>query len=207
MTGLSSSCSGSLGARFITKQARRWTWLGREMSERIERLVAGDRLIPLFGIEVEEASESLTRVSAVVKEEFLQVHDLAHGAFIFALLDVAFALTVNAKWTRWRCSGASASSARPSSGDKAHRRMPAAARRAAPDGGGSGGHRRRGQGHRQGTGDRHPGRRSRPARGAASCASGGSPPRRRRPGAREHARGLPDMRTFSDGQRGDRPTA
>jgi acyl-CoA thioesterase len=67
------------------------------MNERIERLVAGDRLISLFGIEVEEASESLSRVSAVVKEEFLQVHGLAHGAFVFALIDVAFALGVNVK--------------------------------------------------------------------------------------------------------------
>lgn len=70
---------------------------GPEMNERIERLVAGDRLISLFGIEVEEASESLSRVSAVVKEEFLQVHGLAHGAFVFALIDVAFALGVNVK--------------------------------------------------------------------------------------------------------------
>jgi acyl-CoA thioesterase len=68
-----------------------------EMNERIERLVAGDRLIPLFGIEVEEASDSLSRVSAVVKEDFLQVHGLAHGAFVFALIDIAFALNVNAK--------------------------------------------------------------------------------------------------------------
>jgi acyl-CoA thioesterase len=67
------------------------------MTDRVERLIAGDRLIPLFGIEVEEASDSLTRVSAVVKEEFLQVHGLAHGAFVFALMDTAFALNVNAK--------------------------------------------------------------------------------------------------------------
>lgn len=70
---------------------------GSEMSARVERLIAGDRLIALYGIEVEEASEILSRVSAVVKEDFLQVHGLAHGAFIFALLDVAFALNVNAK--------------------------------------------------------------------------------------------------------------
>lgn len=70
---------------------------GSEMNERVERLVDGDRLIALFGIEVEEASDSLARVSAVVKEEFLQVHGLAHGAFVFALIDVAFALNVNAK--------------------------------------------------------------------------------------------------------------
>jgi acyl-CoA thioesterase len=70
---------------------------GSDMNERIERLVAGDGLIKLFGIEVEEASQSVARVSAVVKEEFLQVHGLAHGAFVFALIDVAFALNVNAK--------------------------------------------------------------------------------------------------------------
>jgi acyl-CoA thioesterase len=66
------------------------------MPERLERLVAGDGLIKLYGITVEEASPDLARVSAVVREEFLQVHGLAHGAFVFALLDVAFALNVNA---------------------------------------------------------------------------------------------------------------
>jgi acyl-CoA thioesterase len=64
--------------------------------ERLRKLIAGDGLIKLYGIEVEEASADLARVSAVVREEFLQVHGLAHGAFIFALLDVAFALNVNA---------------------------------------------------------------------------------------------------------------
>jgi acyl-CoA thioesterase len=66
------------------------------MADRVQRLVAGDGLIRLYGIEVEEASADLARVSALVKEEFLQVHGLAHGAFVFALLDVAFALNVNA---------------------------------------------------------------------------------------------------------------
>jgi acyl-CoA thioesterase len=65
--------------------------------ERIAHAIATDSMIRLFGMEVEEASEHLTRVSAVVKEEFLQLHDLAHGGFMFALMDVAFALTVNAK--------------------------------------------------------------------------------------------------------------
>ena len=68
-----------------------------EMSERVERLVADDRLMKLFGIQVEEASEAVARVSAVVKEDFLQMHGIAHGAFVFALIDVAFALNVNAK--------------------------------------------------------------------------------------------------------------
>ena len=88
------------------------------ISERVQKLIALDRLFSLFGMEVEEAAEDHARVSAVVTDQCLQVHGLAHGAFIFALMDVAFALTVNARVTRWRCSGASVSSAPPSCGDK-----------------------------------------------------------------------------------------
>jgi acyl-CoA thioesterase len=68
----------------------------QEMSNRIRHLITGDKLIPQFGMEVEEASETFARVSASVTDQFLQVHGLAHGAFVFALMDVAFALTVNA---------------------------------------------------------------------------------------------------------------
>ncbi len=67
------------------------------LSDRANQAIAADSMIRLFGMQVEEASEQFTRVSAVVKEEFLQLHELAHGAFMFALMDVAFALTVNAK--------------------------------------------------------------------------------------------------------------
>jgi acyl-CoA thioesterase len=66
-------------------------------SERLGHLIAEDKLISLFGIEVEEAAEGHARVSAVVTDQFLQVHGLAHGGFMFTLLDVAFALAVNAK--------------------------------------------------------------------------------------------------------------
>ncbi len=70
---------------------------GEIVADRIRELIAGDGLVSLFGIEVEKATETCARVSAVVKNEFLQVHGLAHGGFIFAILDVAFALNVNAK--------------------------------------------------------------------------------------------------------------
>jgi acyl-CoA thioesterase len=70
---------------------------GAEANDRIAHAIANDSMIRLFGMKVEEASEHFTRVSAEVKEEFLQLHDLAHGGFMFALMDVAFALTVNAK--------------------------------------------------------------------------------------------------------------
>jgi acyl-CoA thioesterase len=64
--------------------------------DRIAHAISTDSMIRLFDIEVEETSDKLTRVSAWVRENCLQLHDLAHGAFIFALMDVAFALTVNA---------------------------------------------------------------------------------------------------------------
>lgn len=67
------------------------------MSERIQHALDADSMVRHFGIQVDESSERLTRVSAVVKEDCLQLHDLAHGAFMFALMDVAFALTVNAE--------------------------------------------------------------------------------------------------------------
>ncbi len=63
--------------------------------DRIETIVENDRLIQLFGMTVDEASEGYARVSAKVQEAFLNVHDKAHGALVFALVDVAFAITVN----------------------------------------------------------------------------------------------------------------
>lgn len=65
-------------------------------ADRVGSLIKGDKLLSLFGMEVEETSNGYARVSAVVTDQFVQVHGLAHGAFIFALLDVSFALTVNA---------------------------------------------------------------------------------------------------------------
>lgn len=63
---------------------------------RVDAYIQGDRMITHFGMEVEEAAEGLARVSALVREEFLNAHNVAHGALIFAVIDVAFALCVNA---------------------------------------------------------------------------------------------------------------
>lgn len=68
-----------------------------DQAQRIRQMIETDRFVKLFGIEVEEASEDFTRVSAVVEDQFLNGHAVAHGGFIFALADVAFAITVNAK--------------------------------------------------------------------------------------------------------------
>ena len=63
---------------------------------RLGGFIQGDRMIPHFGMDVEEATEGLARVSATVREEYLNTHNVAHGAFIFAVIDVAFAICVNA---------------------------------------------------------------------------------------------------------------
>ena len=63
---------------------------------RLDAFIQGDRMIPHFGMEIEEAAEGLARVSATVREEFLNTHNVAHGALIFAVIDVAFAICVNA---------------------------------------------------------------------------------------------------------------
>ncbi len=62
-----------------------------------ERVFVEDRFAELLGIEVEEASEDVSRVTAVVREEHLNRHNTAHGGFVFTLADAAFALTVNAR--------------------------------------------------------------------------------------------------------------
>jgi acyl-CoA thioesterase len=63
--------------------------------QRIEFISTEDQLVELFGMEVEEAGEGFATVSATVRDGFLNAHQLAHGSFIFALADVAFALAVN----------------------------------------------------------------------------------------------------------------
>jgi acyl-CoA thioesterase len=63
--------------------------------DRIKEIVKGDRLFHLFNMELLEAREGHAVLRAEVKREFLNAHNIAHGALIFALLDVAFALAVN----------------------------------------------------------------------------------------------------------------
>lgn len=49
----------------------------------------------IFGMKVVDVGEGFAKVKAMVKKEFLNIHGTAHGAFIFALADTAFALAVN----------------------------------------------------------------------------------------------------------------
>ncbi|MEM1578276.1 MAG: PaaI family thioesterase [Archaeoglobaceae archaeon] len=48
-----------------------------------------------LGCEVEEIREGYARVKAVVREDFLNFYNVAHGAFIMALADFAFAISAN----------------------------------------------------------------------------------------------------------------
>ncbi|MBF8258365.1 MAG: thioesterase superfamily protein [Actinobacteria bacterium] len=61
---------------------------------RIEEVWNADRLIGDFGMKLLEAREGYARVSAKVEERFLNAHNIGHGVLLFAVADVAFALSV-----------------------------------------------------------------------------------------------------------------
>jgi acyl-CoA thioesterase len=65
--------------------------------DRITHLIQSDQMIEQFGMVVEEATTGYARVAATVRPGLLNTHNVAHGAFIFAVVDVAFALAVNAE--------------------------------------------------------------------------------------------------------------
>ncbi|GAB4438024.1 MAG: hypothetical protein OHK0040_09450 [bacterium] len=67
----------------------------KKAMQRIEEIIKGDRLFHLYEMELVEADEGYAKLKATVKKEFLNAHNIAHGALIFALLDVAFAISVN----------------------------------------------------------------------------------------------------------------
>jgi len=48
-----------------------------------------------LGCEVEEVRDGYARVRGVVREEFLNMYSLAHGGFIMAPADFAFAISAN----------------------------------------------------------------------------------------------------------------
>ena len=59
---------------------------------KIERF---DRLIGLFGMNIEKVEPGMAEVSMTVKDEHLNAAGVCHGATIYALSDVAFALACN----------------------------------------------------------------------------------------------------------------
>lgn len=63
--------------------------------DRVKEIIRDDMLFRLFNMELMEASEGYARLKAEVKKDFLNAHQIAHGAMIFAIIDVAFAISVN----------------------------------------------------------------------------------------------------------------
>ncbi|MGQ9758977.1 MAG: hotdog fold thioesterase [Candidatus Methanomethylicaceae archaeon] len=64
-----------------------------DMSE----LVKNDRIAKVFGIELEGYGKGWARTSMIVKEEALNAYEAAHGAALYALSDVAFAVACNSR--------------------------------------------------------------------------------------------------------------
>jgi len=63
--------------------------------EYAREVVGRDPFATFLGIEVEEVREAYSRVAVTVKPEFFNAVDRAHGAFIHAVADQAFAVACN----------------------------------------------------------------------------------------------------------------
>lgn len=66
------------------------------MDEKIKEVMLSDSFRKFLGAEVEEFKPGYARVRAIVKREFLNFHGVAHGAFVIAVSDFAFAIAGNA---------------------------------------------------------------------------------------------------------------
>ena len=60
-------------------------------------MFARDRASQSTGMELLEVRAGYARIAFTVREDMLNGHDLAHGGFIFALVDSAFAYACNAR--------------------------------------------------------------------------------------------------------------
>jgi acyl-CoA thioesterase len=61
------------------------------------KMYAEDRAAQSMGIEILEVREGYARVAFVVRDDMLSGHKIAHGGFIFALADTAFAYACNSR--------------------------------------------------------------------------------------------------------------
>jgi acyl-CoA thioesterase len=61
------------------------------------KMYAEDRAAQSMGIEILEVREGYARVAFVVRDDMLSAHRIAHGGFIFALADTAFAYACNSR--------------------------------------------------------------------------------------------------------------
>jgi acyl-CoA thioesterase len=61
------------------------------------KMYENDRAARAMGIEILEVREGFARVAFVVRDDMLSGHEIAHGGFIFALADTAFAYACNSR--------------------------------------------------------------------------------------------------------------
>jgi acyl-CoA thioesterase len=61
----------------------------------MHELVKNDRIAHLLGITLEGCGRGWAKTSMVVKEDALNAYDATHGAALYALSDVAFAVACN----------------------------------------------------------------------------------------------------------------
>ena len=63
----------------------------------VAAMYARDRAAQSFGIEVLETGVGFSRVAFTVRDEMMNAHETAHGGYIFALADTAFAYACNSR--------------------------------------------------------------------------------------------------------------
>ena len=64
-------------------------------TEHTRRMIAGDRASAALGMDVVHAEPGRSVVRMIVRPDMLNGFDVAHGGFVFALADTAFALACN----------------------------------------------------------------------------------------------------------------
>lgn len=65
------------------------------MTDPVARMMAGDAASAAMGIEVVEAGDGNAVTRMTVREDMVNGHGIAHGAFVFAVADTAFACACN----------------------------------------------------------------------------------------------------------------
>ena len=65
------------------------------MHEAVARMLADDAASRAMGIEVSQAADGTAVAAMRVREDMVNGHAIAHGAFVFALADTAFACACN----------------------------------------------------------------------------------------------------------------
>lgn len=61
-----------------------------------EAMFANDRAARSLGMKIEAVDVGYARISMVVREDFMNGHDVCHGGIMFTLCDTAFAYACNA---------------------------------------------------------------------------------------------------------------